>query len=446
MWLKALSVTGVVLTYIFACLLFISFVVTRDQNHNPLLGFLLGLILFRRISRLQSESVIINKQHINFFAYYIKALFIAFLKWLLYLTPVYIFAIIDAETASDASKNIGKFLSLYFCTIFFALDAPFWVWRKRKQFSDSGYPKKNMAWAIVGGIGLPLSLIYLFTFFIPVFQNSVQRAQSVAEASKFPKPRSIPAREPVSSPSDKENKSLQKNEDQLTEEEIDLLKVKAEQGDAPSQLRLGNCYLIGNGVVMDDVEALNWYHKAAIQGYAEAQVNLGVFYAMAGDDAKAVEWYRKAADQGVSKAQLNLGQCYEKGEGVPKDAVKAVNFYKKAALQGLAHAQYNLGVCYLAGNGVAKDEAEAVRWFWRASMQGVSEAQHNLGACFTKGEGIPKDYVEAYAFFSLAGENLGQSIRARSLLKKGMTSSQIEEGERRKIELRLQINNNESTN
>ena len=79
-------------------------------------------------------------------------------------------------------------------------------------------------------------------------------------------------------------------------------------------------------------------------------------------------------------------------------------------------------------------------------MQGVSEAQHNLGACFTKGEGIPKDYVEAYAFFSLAGENLGQSIRARSLLKKGMTSSQIEEGERRKIELRLQINNNESTN
>ena len=33
--------------------------------------------------------------------------------------------------------------------------------------------------------------------------------------------------------------------------------------------------------------------------------------------AKAVEWYTRAADQGFARAQANLGVMYAKGEGAP---------------------------------------------------------------------------------------------------------------------------------
>ena len=37
------------------------------------------------------------------------------------------------------------------------------------------------------------------------------------------------------------------------------------------------------------------------------------------DYAEAVTWYRKAAEQGDADAQYNLGVMYAKGQGVPQD-------------------------------------------------------------------------------------------------------------------------------
>ena len=41
------------------------------------------------------------------------------------------------------------------------------------------------------------------------------------------------------------------------------------------------------------------------------------------DDREAVKWFRKAAEQGDASAQYNLGVMYANGEGVPEDYVKA---------------------------------------------------------------------------------------------------------------------------
>ncbi len=41
------------------------------------------------------------------------------------------------------------------------------------------------------------------------------------------------------------------------------------------------------------------------------------------DDAVAVGWWRKAAEQGHAKAQYNLGFMYAKGRGVTQDYVQA---------------------------------------------------------------------------------------------------------------------------
>ena len=56
------------------------------------------------------------------------------------------------------------------------------------------------------------------------------------------------------------------------------------------------------------------------------------------DAVKAVEWYQKAAGQGYAIAQYNLGLMYHIGIGVTQDAVKAVEWYRKAAAQGDADA------------------------------------------------------------------------------------------------------------
>jgi TPR repeat protein len=56
------------------------------------------------------------------------------------------------------------------------------------------------------------------------------------------------------------------------------------------------------------------------------------------DHAEAVKWYRKAAEQGHADAQNNLGFCYEKGWGVEQDYAEAVKWYRKAADHGNTRA------------------------------------------------------------------------------------------------------------
>jgi hypothetical protein len=58
---------------------------------------------------------------------------------------------------------------------------------------------------------------------------------------------------------------------------------------------------------------------------------------------EATRWYRKAADQGHAQAQNNLGTMFEQGRGVAQSNVEAARWYRKAADQDNADAQYNLG-------------------------------------------------------------------------------------------------------
>ena len=53
---------------------------------------------------------------------------------------------------------------------------------------------------------------------------------------------------------------------------------------------------------------------------------------------------RKAADQGLAEAQSNLGFMYEKGEGVPEDDVQAYKWWNLAAAQGDDAAKRNKAI------------------------------------------------------------------------------------------------------
>ena len=92
------------------------------------------------------------------------------------------------------------------------------------------------------------------------------------------------------------------------------------------------------------------------------------------EHAEAVNWYRRAADQGYASAQSNLGLMYAKGEGVPKDDAEAVKWYRSAAEQGNATAQFNLSGMYLRGEGVPQNYVVAYSWASIAAASGASDA------------------------------------------------------------------------
>ena len=78
----------------------------------------------------------------------------------------------------------------------------------------------------------------------------------------------------------------------------------------------------------------------------------------------------KAAEQGYAQAQFNLGYAYANGKGVPEDYKEAVKWWRKSAEQGYAQAQYNLGVMYYDGEGVPEDYIQAYAWWNIAAANG----------------------------------------------------------------------------
>jgi hypothetical protein len=189
-------------------------------------------------------------------------------------------------------------------------------------------------------------------------------------------------------------------------EEFLRFKKAAEQGDAQAQFNLGVCYANGRGVAKDEKEAAKWFQKAAEQGQTKAQLYLGVYYTkgqgVAKDEKEAVKWIQKAAEQGHAEAQFYLGCCYAKGEGVARDQKEAVKWYRKAAEQGHAGAQCNLGYDYAVGKGMAVDEKEAAKWYRKAAEQEQTEAQFYLGRCYADGRGVAKDKKEAAKWYQKA--------------------------------------------
>jgi|NGEPerStandDraft_6_1074524.scaffolds.fasta_scaffold27448_2 TPR repeat protein len=112
--------------------------------------------------------------------------------------------------------------------------------------------------------------------------------------------------------------------------------------------------------------------------------------------------YFKAAEQGDAVAQYNLGVLYHEGHGVPQDDTQALAWWRKAAEQGDAAAQHNLGRLYYDGHGVLQDYTQAALWWRKAAERGDAATQFSLGGLYYSGQGVPQDYAEAYFWYDLA--------------------------------------------
>jgi TPR repeat protein len=146
--------------------------------------------------------------------------------------------------------------------------------------------------------------------------------------------------------------------------ELASLRMRADGGDVKAQLDLAQRYRDGKGVAKDEAEAMQWAHRAADKGNADAMDFVGLAYlrgAVVKRSPEVAFGYFKAAADKSAQAAFNLGQCYFGAQGTEQDIPKALDWWKKAAAKGHGRAASTAAMALLSGEGVAPDAAEARR-------------------------------------------------------------------------------------
>ena len=158
-----------------------------------------------------------------------------------------------------------------------------------------------------------------------------------------------------------------------------VLSKGAEQNNYAALLFLGLMYEEGKGVEKDDFKAFLCYSKMYVWFrhpihplalYRMGMMDLEGRGVATKDTTIAVKRFREAAEQGYAPAQLELGILSLSGSGTIQHYGNAVMWFRKAAEQGLSDAQWRLGLLYQVGAGVEVDSIEAYKWYNISASQG----------------------------------------------------------------------------
>jgi TPR repeat protein len=230
---------------------------------------------------------------------------------------------------------------------------------------------------------------------------------------------------------------------------------------------VGNCYASKRGVERDYIQAVAWYRKAAEQGHAEAQYNLGICFEngtgvpWANREDSISEWrsiklrfeerngpkkhgartnvdeieayaYFQIASTTHERARNKLKEleasmsairlekakkrASELGAKIASNqfAIEEAMRHLKAATLGDSNAQFNIGLCYHEGRGVTKDFVQAVSWYQKSAAQGNAAAQNKLGDWHEQGEGVDRDIDQAMHWWQMSA-NQGYAPAQKTL-------------------------------
>jgi TPR repeat protein len=138
----------------------------------------------------------------------------------------------------------------------------------------------------------------------------------------------------------------------------------------------------GRGLPKSDTQAAYWDAKAAAQGNAQAQANLGIFYYNGQAGLKnlglAGKFFAASAAQNYPNGQANYGLCELQGDCAPKNPAAGFALEKTAAARGDSVAEDVLGYYYLGLYGGSPDKAYALLWFRAAAANGDEDAAAEL--------------------------------------------------------------------
>ncbi len=166
--------------------------------------------------------------------------------------------------------------------------------------------------------------------------------------------------------------------DQYLGKAFSVLPQQAKGGNAVAQTYFAEVLELGWRGGKDEKAAVEWYQKAADQGYGPAQFALGKMYnegrGVEADPAVANQWLRKAVENNISEGKYLLGYNLVLNRG-EKDLKKGAGLIADAARSGHAEAQYYHGILLAFGVGVPQNPVEAKNWLQRAKAKGISRAQ-----------------------------------------------------------------------
>ena len=202
----------------------------------------------------------------------------------------------------------------------------------------------------------------------------------------------------------------------------DELRAKALADDAEAQLALADEYLFGRNRPVNPVLAAYWYRKAAANGSAAGEYNLGCCHEHGWGVEKSLHrafiCYSRAAERGLSAALTRRALLLYQGIPVedlsdehfrelPADRAKAVDDLRRAAAAGYARAKYELALLLYGDPALRKgNEPEIGRLAREAAEAPGADAAAKLffGRCLQRGIGIAPDPARAAELYGEAAE------------------------------------------
>lgn len=104
----------------------------------------------------------------------------------------------------------------------------------------------------------------------------------------------------------------------------------------------------------------------AMGGDIEAQIQLARSYrygiGVEKNQIQALDWYRRAAENGSLASQLVLARAFRDGDYVEQSSDEAFKWFHRAARQGHIEAQLEVSKMYLTGYGVEPSEVLSKKW------------------------------------------------------------------------------------
>ena len=189
----------------------------------------------------------------------------------------------------------------------------------------------------------------------------------------------------------------------------------ANDGDAEAQLNLGVCYRDGIQISVNDDDAVSWFEKSAAQGNHEAEHALAEMLSRRqpssdATDRKIVGLLQKAVAANHIKAKTLLGKCLYTGKGIDKDYDRAVELWEDAVKSGDLDAKCELAGFHFTGHGMfnaGKDRDRALKEWTEAATANHIESTFRLGKYYAGGSGLfssGKDIPKAKQYLLVAAK------------------------------------------
>ena len=147
------------------------------------------------------------------------------------------------------------------------------------------------------------------------------------------------------------------------------------------------------------------------------------------DDAQAVEWYTKAARQGYARAQTSLGECLLKGIGTSQSLPMAHKWFEAAAETGLPEAQYGLGCCCELEEDPEEDSSQQ----WDSLLQSQSP-QEMIGRIKRQMLLMPDGYRAVLSLLLFEGYDYSETAQILGV-EESTVRSQYLRGKRKLVEM-----------